>query len=74
MSRSAHWASKDLQRLQARLFHYGDELEPEELVYLRTWALLLYASDLDLDVETLKRLRWLVAWIDGDRRPAREFA
>jgi hypothetical protein len=70
MSPSAYWAQKDLLRIQGRLFHYGvDELEPEELVYLRNWALLLLASDMDLSEKNLRRLRWMVRWIDGERIP-----
>jgi hypothetical protein len=67
MSRSALWGRKDLGRIRSRYFTHAGDLAPAEVAYLRAWALLLRASDLDIGEEDRSRLRWMVAWIDGER-------
>jgi len=70
--RSQWWARKDVQRIRQRLTAHGADLAAGERAYLRNWALLLLASELELDEQDLTRLRWLAR--DLERLAAEERA
>ena len=66
-SRGRWWGRKDVRRIVQRHAHGSTGLTPAERDYLRHWALLLLASDLDLADVDLTRLRWIVNDLTRER-------